>query len=94
MIMENLPIEYISVCVVALPYIVQALKSRFTSIDPRFFSGAISALFGLLYAVLKTFSPLEFFAVLSSVASLTYAIGTAVYKVQKPSKKNEANIPQ
>jgi hypothetical protein len=78
-----MPTEFIAVSSVLMPFAVEILKKFLPDYDARFHAGIVSALFAIAYVALVNYAPEQFF----TVAASTFAIGTAIYKLQKPTPK-------
>ena len=75
-----MPIEFITVAAVAMPFIVEQIKKWLPHYDPRFLAGIVSTVLAIGYTAFVSFAPEQFLA----IAASTFALGTAVYKAQKP----------
>ena len=84
--METL--DFVAVASVLMPTLTQLLKTYvFKHLDPRVLSGLVSFSLAFAYALLITYTPKEFLVQLAAFSGIVFGFGTALYKVQKPSKK-------
>lgn len=67
----------------ALVVILTAIIKRYSEVNPRYISAGLCALAGLIYALIKTFVPMEIINHMAAFALLVFGFATSVYKLSK-----------
>lgn len=75
--------SYLVMAGISIPVIVSFMKKKWDHVDPRYFVIGLCGVAGLVYALGKTFIPVEVLKQLSVFGSLTWTMATALYKLQK-----------
>ena len=75
--------SYLAIAGISVTLISQFLKKKYEEVNPRYFVAGLSVVAGLVYALGKTFIPVEVLKQMFAFGSLAFTSAIAIYKLQK-----------